>query len=403
MRIIASLLLFCTIALNVSAQFCTSDNRFTEQEFFSISEIDTVLNITYGSAQDYLGNTVTLQMDAYFPKMSVDPMTERPLVMMIHGGGFQTGNRNNRRNECIALAQRGFVAFTISYRLGWNEQDPTDQILASYRAVQDAKAAMRYIVDNSSTYGVDTDWLFIGGSSAGAVTSFNAVYTQESEWNLAYPGIVNDLGGLNTSTNNLTNAFELKGIYNNWGGVSGFTVQPSEMVPMISFHGELDQTVSIDIGQGGLYGSRAFHNELVNNGVCSDLSIVEDGGHGVYLFPEGAIFRSAKTACFFKSIFCDECVTVSTTDSVEANCSGLNSITEQAQETPLVYPNPFTNQILVETKYASAFVQLYNPIGKLVYSGTNLSRQNFSSLSAGIYTLTFIWGDKSSAVKLVKE
>ena len=391
------------ITVNASAQFCTSDNRFTEEEYFSISELDTALNITYGSAEDHQGNTITLQMDAYFPKLSVDQMTERPLVMMIHGGGFQIGDRNARRNECIALAQRGFVVFTISYRLGWNAQDPTDQILASYRAAQDAKAAMRYIVENSATYGIDTDWLFIGGSSAGAVTSFNAVYTQESEWNLAYPGIVNDLGGLNTSTNNLTNTFDLKGIFNNWGGVTGFAVQASEMVPMISFHGELDQTVSIDIGQGGLYGSRAFHNELVNNGVCSDLSIDEDGGHGVYLFPQGAIFRSAKTACFFKSVFCDECTTVSTTDSVPANCAGINSITEQELETPLVYPNPFTDRINISTSSKIERTQLFDSLGKLIYSGLNLSDQDFSTLPSGIYTLELQKAEETRRLKLVKD
>ena len=172
---------------------------------------------------------------------------------------------------------------------------------------------------------------------------------------------------------------------------------------MISFHRELDPTVSKDIGQGGLYGSRAFHNELVNNGVCSDLSIDEDGGHGVYLFQQGAIFRAAKTACFFKSVFCDDCVTESTTDSIPANCAGINSIDdERALEAPVVFPNPFIDKNNVSNTSKIERTQLFDSLGKLVYSGSNLAEHDLPFLPSGIYILEFQQGAETYRLKLVK-
>ena len=70
-----------------------------------------------------------------------------------------------------------------------------------YRAHQDAHAAIRYIVDNSSTYKIDTNWIFVGGTSAGANTANNLVYTHQSDYEMIYPSISSLLGDLNTSTN----------------------------------------------------------------------------------------------------------------------------------------------------------------------------------------------------------
>lgn len=69
---------------------------------------------------------------------------------------------------CQEFAKRG--AATINYRLGRDQSNKDDQIVASYRAQQDAIAAMRFIVNNANIARIDTNWLFIGGSSAGAVT-----------------------------------------------------------------------------------------------------------------------------------------------------------------------------------------------------------------------------------------
>ncbi|MEL7535284.1 MAG: hypothetical protein AAFN10_28565, partial [Bacteroidota bacterium] len=209
----------------------------------------------------------------------------------------------------------------IQYRLGWDTSDPLDQLNAAYRANQDARAALRYIVANAETYGVDTDLLFIGGSSAGAVNSLNTVYTTQEEWNNFIPGIEDRLGNLYTSTNDLTNSFKLNAIYNNWGAVFSQYVQEEEMLPMVSFHGDMDQTVPIDSGEYGQIGSRILSQELQQSGLCSDITIEPGGGHGIYRDAAGIAFRVGRASCFFKSVICDNCNDFYAEEKVEADCS----------------------------------------------------------------------------------
>lgn len=82
-----------------------------------------------------------------------------PAVVAIHGGGFRAGNRFGYRALCVKLAQRGYVAATISYRLAPRHQFPA--------AVEDAKAAVRFLRANAEKYGVDPSHIGVTGGSAG--------------------------------------------------------------------------------------------------------------------------------------------------------------------------------------------------------------------------------------------
>src|SRR4051794_18295752 len=55
-----------------------------------------------------------LQLDLARPKSSSSPL---PAVLCIHGGGFRAGSREGYDKLCLTLAQHGFVAAAISYRL----------------------------------------------------------------------------------------------------------------------------------------------------------------------------------------------------------------------------------------------------------------------------------------------
>ena len=54
---------------------------------------------------------------------------------MFHGGGWWKGNRTSHAKMAQALASRGFVTATISYRLSGEASFPA--------AIQDCKAAVR--------------------------------------------------------------------------------------------------------------------------------------------------------------------------------------------------------------------------------------------------------------------
>jgi len=82
-----------------------------------------------------------------------------PAVVCIHGGGFRAGNREHHDRLCIQLAERGYVAATVSYRLAPNYQFPA--------AIHDVKSAVRWLRANADKYGIDPGRIGTTGDSAG--------------------------------------------------------------------------------------------------------------------------------------------------------------------------------------------------------------------------------------------
>jgi acetyl esterase/lipase len=75
-----------------------------------------------------------LQVNLARPKSGDGPF---PAIVCIHGGGFRAGHRDGYNGLCLKLAQSGYVAVTVSYRLAPKYQFPA--------AVHDTKAAVRWL------------------------------------------------------------------------------------------------------------------------------------------------------------------------------------------------------------------------------------------------------------------
>jgi acetyl esterase/lipase len=97
-----------------------------------------------------------LQLNLARPKEGAGPF---PAVVCIHGGGFRAGKRESYDKLCVTLAEHGYVAITVTYRLA-----PTYPFPA---AVQDCKAAVRWLRANAAKYHVDTARIGVTGGSAG--------------------------------------------------------------------------------------------------------------------------------------------------------------------------------------------------------------------------------------------
>ncbi len=108
-------------------------------------------DITYASYGDR-----TLELDIYRPK---DVWGELPAIVCIHGGGWAKGNRVNHEKLAQALASRGYVAATISYRLSGESPFPA--------AIHDCKAAVRFLRAHSREFGIDPEKIGAIGLSAG--------------------------------------------------------------------------------------------------------------------------------------------------------------------------------------------------------------------------------------------
>jgi acetyl esterase/lipase len=106
-----------------------------------------------------------LQLNMAKPSKGQGPF---PAIVCIHGGGFRAGSREGFNRLCQNLAQHGYVAVTVSYRLAPKYQFPA--------AVHDVKAAVRWMRANADRYNIDPNRIgTTGGSAGGHLAQFLAV------------------------------------------------------------------------------------------------------------------------------------------------------------------------------------------------------------------------------------
>lgn len=160
-------------------------------------------NIQYGTAWNpTFKRQEPLLLDLYLPPAS-DTRTRRPGFVLMHGGGFIGGDKARHgagpgveAYMAAALAQRGFVAVSINYRLAkpdprkYNNRYGVSQTNASYviDAVHDLKAAVRYMRKNANAWGVDPAHIGAGGESAGGIAVEFLDFVPVSEGHSGAPG-----------------------------------------------------------------------------------------------------------------------------------------------------------------------------------------------------------------------
>ena len=235
-----------------------------------------------------------------------------PLVLLIHGGGFKRGTKKPLGIVCAALAERGYVAATIDYRLGWGgtrkvcSADTVQLKQAIYRALQDAHSALRYLTEHADEYSIDKDSVFIGGGSAGAVTALFTAYLSQQEADQYFTGLSKSMGPLDDSTRNENSAYKLRGIISMWGAFADpQLITSANALPTIFFHGEKDQTVPFKFGPiipcpdaSVIYGTYPLYNRLKDLGITAIAHVDPEGGHGVFSLD----FRVANILCFLSDV-----------------------------------------------------------------------------------------------------
>ncbi len=97
-----------------------------------------------------------LQLNLAKPKSATGAL---PTILCIHGGGFRAGKRESYDKLCLTLAQHGYVAATVTYRLAPAYPFPA--------AVLDCKAAVRWLRAHAAEHGIDPKRIGVTGGSAG--------------------------------------------------------------------------------------------------------------------------------------------------------------------------------------------------------------------------------------------
>ncbi|WP_372754438.1 alpha/beta hydrolase [Mariniflexile sp.] len=126
----------------------------------------------------------TLKLDLYQPVK--DSILNRALFVIVHGGGFTSGERNDGASIYLAenIARKGFVVASIDYRLVKNKPIncsylASDKQKAFNNAAEDLLNALLFIVKRKNNFLIDDTKIILSGASAGAETVLNVVYNRD--------------------------------------------------------------------------------------------------------------------------------------------------------------------------------------------------------------------------------
>ncbi len=218
-----------------------------------------------------------LHLDVYIPDGASALV---PGVILMHGGGFSEGSKNDERIVEYGefLAARGYATFAINYRL--IQDDPpapaswesTELSSAVHAALVDAKAAIRYVRANAGLYGVDPNRIGFLGESAGAIAGVTAAVTDSAAFS------IDGLDFPIPASNNPTESARLQAYVHFWGSADHVLLNVGRNAPPIMIvHGTDDDTPLATFGA-----SERLHVALEFWGIPHEFYEAEEFGHGAW-------------------------------------------------------------------------------------------------------------------------
>ncbi|GAA6151307.1 alpha/beta hydrolase [Pseudoteredinibacter isoporae] len=262
----------CAVISLLICQFALSQN------LEPIYDVQVDRDIEYGLG-DIEGGQKSLLLDLYRPVETAFTIKQRPAVLLIHGGSFQTGSKENATLVAMArdLAARGYVAASINYRLQGDNPLPSSRVshiptetgviapvaqqIAAQAAFEDALTALEWLVSVSERYRISD--IGIIGSSAGAITAINVAYLTD-DFSVESP-----------------QKHRISFVVDFWGGVLLPFGNPAEAVnsveageaPMFIVHGSSDVIVAFNY-------SVLLDRRAKEVGLDHEYHVIQGGGHG---------------------------------------------------------------------------------------------------------------------------
>ena len=458
---------------------------FVTKQFETTIESD----IVYGEALDFAGTTRTLLMDIAFPTNDNPGPCGRPLVMIIHGGAWLGGSKEGGYVGQLLtdFAERGYVAASITYRLGmfqteknincnisqtgnllWNCLNMSDTLewtRAWYRAVQDGKGALRFLISQDETYQIDRRNVFVVGESAGAFNALGVVYLDDNSEKPASCGEVDpvlppnaiyesqcitdfgyassisamdlsrpDLGPISGTLHPEVDSFVIKACGDIYGGlfidlvsVSHYEVEPD----LYLYHQPADLIVPINyqrVLQGlsncanGLAGCQSIYGRPFtygSNAVVALLDSLEGDGHNTpaYLYDKTTNNASCLEQVLNPSTsgHALDNFNLRTTnmasffaDRIDLSADCLISATQPPVSTRQdlrVYPNPVGDRLNISPGQGLAIYRVFDNLGRRVLEikGSDEDALPVGHLKPGIYTLCVQHLHKNQWVRFIKQ
>lgn len=164
-----------------------------------------------------------------------------PAVLVIHGGGWIRGEPQDVEKYAERFAQAGYVAFNVGYRLAPEHPWPAQ--------IEDVRAALYWLRDHADELNIDSQRIGAMGYSAGGHLAL-MLGLQEAEFRPA--AVISGAGPTDLRIYprspyilKLIGA-ELDAQPVAWADASPLTHVTPDDVPVMMFHGRLDQLVDVE-------------------------------------------------------------------------------------------------------------------------------------------------------------
>ena len=182
------------------------------------------------------GQLPAQHLDVYKPAQA----NGAPVVIFIHGGGWNSGDKNEYRFVGAALAEQGWVGVVINYRLYPSVKFPD--------FVQDAALAVSYARTHATAWGGDPDKIYLLGHSAGAhiatMLAFDKEYFQQVGGNSAWlRGVIGLAGPYDFIPFSYDYMYDLFGPEANYSRSQPINYARADGPPLLLLHGLADTEV----------------------------------------------------------------------------------------------------------------------------------------------------------------
>jgi hypothetical protein len=258
------LLLLCVFTTWVTATHA----QLTRYKDVVFANVKVTANVKYGSNIPFASNDPKdLFFDIYEP--DGDTTTRRPVIILIHSGSFlaeamqggrtPAGTKEDHwlKEACTYYAKRGYVAVSLTHRIGWNPTltNPSARAKSIFEAVwrarQDLKAGVRYLRKEANTYRIDVNRIAAGGSSSGGYVAVHAEFLDKPS-ELVLPKFLDEeaksfidtvkLGGFEGESGNPGFSSKIHAVICIGGAVGDTLILEKGDVPVIAAHGIEDKT-----------------------------------------------------------------------------------------------------------------------------------------------------------------
>lgn len=216
--------IFLLLCLNPSARADVLNSQ-------SSSTVKSLKNVAYGHHAKQM-------MDVYFPSKPLADQKNAPLMVMVHGGAWSIGDKNNTtviKNKVDYWGQRGWIFISINYRL---VPEATVQ-----QQTQDVAAALIYIQNHASDWHADPTQLVLMGHSAGA--HLVSLLSTRPSWLIAQPRVWRTTIALDSAAYNIEKIMQTRHarFYD-----QAFGTQPSNwkaLSPVLQIHQSLPAFLAV--------------------------------------------------------------------------------------------------------------------------------------------------------------